>query len=385
MIGALRLVPGILLLAAALALPAAQQNRKRTEQDLRTVTDRIERVQRQVAQDAVDKDRMNRDLREAERSVAKARGSLGDLRARRSERAAARQKLVDLRALKEEERRRDQAELANQLRAAYFMGQNESLQLLLNQSNSAEVSRNLAYYGYFGRYRAHQIAQLNEDVAQIKEITAKIDAEDAQLATLEQQQKDKVGQLDSARQQRGAVLASLQQESQSRATQLARLQKEQQQLERLLKQLSKATESVPFDPNAPFARLRGRLAWPVAGRVSVDFGDSTAGGLRSNGIEIETERGADVRAVQEGRVVYADWLPGRGLLVILDHGDGYLSLYGHNEQIFQQVGARVQAGEAIATAGDSGGRKTPGLYFEIRRAGKPVDPHGWFRSKEPPG
>ncbi len=385
MIGALRHYLGLALLVAALSLPAAQQDRKRTEQDLRAVTDRIERVQQQVAQDAVDKDRMNRDLREAERLVAKARGSLGELRARRTERASARQKLVDLRASKEEERRHDQAELAQQLRAAYFMGRNEPLQLLLNQSNMSEVSRNLAYYGYFGRLRARQIAQLNEDVASIQELTSKIDAEDTELATLELQQKDKVGQLDSARQQRGAVLASLQQESQGRAAQLARLQKEQQQLERLLKQLSRATESVPFDPNAPFARQRGRLAWPVAGRVSVDFGDSTAGGLRSNGIEIEAERGADVHAVQEGRVVYADWLPGRGLLIILDHGDGYLSLYGHNEQLFQQVGARVQAGEAIATAGDSGGRKTPGLYFEIRRAGKPVNPHGWFRSKEPPG
>ncbi|MGA8049437.1 MAG: peptidoglycan DD-metalloendopeptidase family protein, partial [Burkholderiales bacterium] len=199
-----------------------------------------------------------------------------------------------------------------------------------------------------------------------------------------QQQKTRVGDLEAARQQRGKVLASLEQESRSRSAQLARLQMQQEQLEQLLKQLSKATESVPFDPNAPFARARGSLAWPVAGRISVDYGDTTAGGLRSNGIEIETAQGADVRAVGEGRVVYADWLPGRGLLIILDHGNGYLSLYGHNDQLYRQVGARVQAGEAIAAAGDSGGRKSPGLYFEIRRAGKPVDPHGWFRTKVPP-
>ena len=172
----------------------------------------------------------------------------------------------------------------------------------------------------------------------------------------------------------------MEQESRSRTAQLARLQKQQQQLEQLLKQLSKATESVPFDPNAPFVKARGSLAWPVAGRISVDYGDASAGGLRSSGIEIETAQGAEVRAVHEGRVEYADWLPGRGLLIILDHGNGYISLYGHNDQLFRQKGALVQAGETIAAAGDSGGRKSPGLYFEIRagrQTGRParVVPH----------
>jgi septal ring factor EnvC (AmiA/AmiB activator) len=114
------------------------------------------------------------------------------------------------------------------------------------------------------------------------------------------------------------------------------------------------------------------------------FGDRIGGTLTSDAVEIAADRGSNVRAVHEGLVIFADWVPGRGLMVILNHGDGYLSLYGHNEQIFKEVGATVQAGEVIATAGDSGGRDHPGLYFQIRRNGKAVNPTGWFKSPAPP-
>jgi septal ring factor EnvC (AmiA/AmiB activator) len=153
----------------------------------------------------------------------------------------------------------------------------------------------------------------------------------------------------------------------------------------LVRDLSRAIEAAPYDSNDAFAKLRGKLAWPVSGHVETGFGDTIAGGLKSNGIVIAADRGSPVIAVNEGRVVYADWLPGRGLLIIVDHGNGYLSLYGHNEQLFKQAGATVKAGETIAAAGDTGGRSQSGLYFEIRRAGKPVDPRPWFRTGAPPG
>ncbi len=377
-------IVGVSLLFVALALPAAQQSRKQTEADLKKLQDRVERLQRQVQQDSVEKDRLARDLRDAERSVSGARGSLRELRAKRAERTAAREKLAAEREKREAERQKTEKSLEAQIRAAYFMGRNEPLKLLLNQRNPGEVSRNLAYYGYFGRQRADQIALLNENIAAIEEVTARIASEDAELAELEGQQKKRVSELESARKQRGMVLASLEKQSRSRATQLAADRKSKEQLEQLLRRLEQAVESVPYDPNAPFAQLRGKLAWPVAGRIGVNYGALLAGGLRSTGVEIEADRGTDVRAVHEGRVLYADWLPGRGLLIILDHGNGYYSLYGHSEQLFRQAGTRVKAGETIATVGDTGGRKEPGLYFEIRRAGKPVDPRGWFRSSVPP-
>jgi septal ring factor EnvC (AmiA/AmiB activator) len=369
---------------AALALPAAQPDRARTEANLRSLKERIERIQRQVQDDAAEKDRLTRDLRAAEQSVAKAQGELGKVRSRRNETSAERARLQEERGRRLADRDRTQADLAAQLRSSYMMGRNEPLKMLLNQRSPASFQRNSTYYGYFGRDRARKITLITQNIAEIDELAREIEEQDNQLAQIELQRKGRVQELDKARRQRGQVLSSLQVESRNRGAQLKRLQQQRQQLENLLAELRRATEATPFDPNDPFAKLRGRLSWPVAGKVEIGYGEAIAGGLRSNGIQIAADRGATIRAVHEGRVIFADWLSGRGLLIILDHGNGYLSLYGHNEQLFKQAGATVQAGEAIATAGDSGGRATPGLYFEIRRAGKPVNPSGWFKSPAPP-
>ena len=369
---------------ATLALPAAQPDRARTEANLRTLKERIERIQRQVQTDAAEKDRLTRDLRAAEQSVSKAQGELGKVRSQRSETSAERERLQKEREQRVAERDRTQDDLAAQLRSAYMMGRNEPLKMLLNQRSPAQFQRNLTYYGYFGRDRAGKINLITQNIAEIDELARQIEEQDNELEQLEIQRQRRVQELDKARKQRGRVLASLTAESRNRGAQLKRLQQQQLQLEKLLAELRRATEATPFDPNDPFAKLRGRLSWPVAGKVELGYGDTIAGGLRSNGIEIAADRGANVRAVHEGRVIFADWLSGRGLLIILDHGNGYLSLYGHNEQLFKQAGATVRAGETIAAAGDSGGRARPGLYFEIRRAGKPVNPSGWFKSSAPP-
>jgi septal ring factor EnvC (AmiA/AmiB activator) len=372
-----------MVLPAASTLAASEKNK--TEANLKAVQDRIERVRQQVQRDAVEKDRLNRDLNAAEKSVAQARGDLSKVQQQRAEQNAAREQLQKDKTEREQQRSRTEQNLAAQLRAAYFMGRNEPLKLLLNQKDPAQFGRNLTYYGYFGRLRASQIAEINDNIAKIDELQAAIEEEDAELARLEAQNRDRINELDAARRQRGRVLASLEKQSSDRNATLKRLTQQQAQLERLLKDLSRAIEAAPYDPNDEFAKLRGKLSWPVSGRVETGFGDTIAGGLRSNGIVIAADRGKPVTAVQEGRVVYADWLPGRGLLIIIDHGNGYMSLYGHNEQLFKQAGATVKAGDTIAAAGDSGGRSQSGLYFEIRRAGKPVDPKPWFRTGAPPG
>jgi murein hydrolase activator len=373
----------IVLLAAA-ALPAAQRDRSRTEAELRTVNERIERLQRQVQKDMVEKDRASRELRDAEQSVARVHGDLARLRDQRAERSAERERLEAELARRRSEQERAQHDLASQVRSAYLMGRSEPVKLLLNQRNPADFSRNFTYYGYFGRLRARQIEEISANMSLMADIAAKIDVEDGRLAALEAQRQARLSELESARKERGRVLANLDKESRNRTASLQRMQRQQQQLEKLLKELSKATESTPFDPNDPFAKLRGKLAWPVSGRLVVEYGAAISGGLRADGIEIDTDRGSNVRAVHEGRVIYSDWLQGRGLLLILDHGNGYWSLYGHNEQLFKPVGATVQAGDAIAAAGDTGGRRNPGLYFQLRRAGKAVNPAGWFRSAAPP-
>ena len=244
-------------------------------------------------------------------------------------------------------------------------------------------SRLMTWYGYIGRMRATEIAVINDNIAHIADLHGRIEVEDRKLAGLETTQKQQVGQLEQARTQRGKVLASLEQEARNHKEALARLQRQQAALEKLLKDLDRALEKFPVDGKDGFARLQGRLGWPVDGKLVARFGDTRAGGVKWNGVMVAATKGAPVRAVHTGRVVYADWLPGLGQLLIIDHGGGYLSLYGHNDHLYKAAGAAVRAGDTVAAAGDSGGRAQDELYFESRRGGKPVDPLPWFRSPAP--
>src|SRR6185312_13912085 len=328
------------------ASPApATGDTQKTEAQLEAVKSEIERVARQVSNDEVEKSRLNKE-RESDLS-------------------------------------REREALAAQLRAAYMIGREEPLKLLLNQKDPERAGRMFAYYGYFGRARAGEIHEIEDNVQSLAQLDAQLEAEDGKLAELEKSQRARLADLEEARQHRSVVLASLEAESHTRAESLERLRSQQAGLEKLLKELRRALERLPTDTNDAFARLRGKLAWPVSGRVLARFGETRAGGVKWDGVLVATERGAPVRAISPGRVIYADWLPGLGLLTIIDHGNGYMSLYGHNEQLYKAVGEQVAAGDAIAAAGDSGGTPRPELYFEIRKAGHPIDPRPWFRDAAP--
>jgi len=361
---------------------AAQQARK-TEAELKALKAEIDRVTAQMKSDRAARDRLARELRTAELSVSDARKSLEALREERAAHARKRAALAEDKKERQAELARERESLAGQIRAAHVIGSQEPLKLLLNQKDPARAGRMFAYYSYFGRARAEQIDRINATLASIDALDAELAAEDERLAAVEAQRKAELGKLDAARAQRGKVLASLQAESRERAQTLERMKREQAALEKLLRDLKRAMERFPPDTGTAFGRLRGKLAWPVDGRLVARFGEIRAGGLKWDGVMVATERGAPVRAVAQGRVVYADWLPGLGLLTIVDHGDGYLSLYGHNDRLYKAVGERVSAGDTLAAAGDSGGRARPELYFEIRRAGKPIDPRPWFKSQSP--
>jgi murein hydrolase activator len=378
------LPPAVPAAAAGAPAPAkSAEDTKKAEAELAAVKSEIERVTRQVSAEQVERDRLTKDLKSAELSVGHARESLSDVRKQRAEHAARRAALATEQSTRERELERNRTELAGQIRAAYLIGRQEPLKLLLNQQDPALAGRMFVYYGYFGRARAGQIKAIAADVARIAELTAALDAEDAELSRLEQQQRAELSQFEHAREQRSQVLAGLEAESRSRAQNLERLRGQQAGLEQLLRELRTAMERFPLDTNDAFGKLRGKLAWPVTGHLVARFGDARAGGVHWDGVLVATERGNPVKAVCEGRVIYADWLPGLGLLAIVDHGDGYLSLYGHNERLYKAAGDHVAAGEALAAAGDSGGSGRPELYFEIRKAGKPVDPRPWFRASDP--
>jgi len=382
--------PAALAAGAVAALicvvPASGQGTRRTqtEAELKAVQTQIARVRASVSRDQARTDKMTRELRSAELSVAAARSALAQLRTERAGRTRARAALAADRNAREARIAGERAALAGEIRAAYLIGREEPLKLLLNQEDPARAGRMFVYYGYFGRARAGELERVRAEVAKLDQLDAELAAEEQRLDALEAEQQAQIGRLEQARSQRKVALEELQAASRTRAEQLERLKREQAGLERLLAELRRSLPSAA-EGNSPFARSRGRLIWPVPGRIVASFGQTRAGAVKWEGVLIETARGAPVRAVSGGRVVFADWLPGLGLLTIIDHGGGYLSLYGHNERLYKSAGEEVAAGDAIAAAGDTGGTARPELYFEIRRAGRAIDPRPWFRASAPGG
>ncbi len=271
--------------------------------------------------------------------------------------------------------------LAALLRSAYAMGRGEELKLLLAQDRVDRVGRLLAYYRYFERARLGEIDGLLKDLDALAQMQAVIEHETEALKTARDERAVQAQQLDAERVQRRKVLEELDATLTDQRSRIAALGKDEKGLLELIEKLRDVFADIPksIAGEEPFAQLRGRLMWPLHGRVVASFGAPEQGAQASQGVLIAAGAGSEVHAVSHGRVVYADWLRGYGLLLILDHGDGYLSLYGYNETLLKDVGDWVNTGEVIATSGDSGGRKTPGLYFEMRFQGKPVDPKIWLK------
>jgi septal ring factor EnvC (AmiA/AmiB activator) len=377
------------LAAAVVAVPAAQAqaDRKATpkqkEAELKRVNARIEQVRKSVNADVEKRDRLGAQLRDAEQGMRGARHTLEELRAQR---IASEARLKEL----ERERERREAELASErdaltgeLRAAYVNGREEQLKLLLNQQDPASAGRMLAYYGYFGRARAERISSIRDQLEHLALVREKIAAEGRRLQELEVRQEQQLAALRGAQDKRVKAVAAIEVQIKSQGGEIKRLQSQARGLENLIEQLRKALASPPVAKQAPFEPLKGKLPWPVQqGKVLARFGQPRAGGsLRWQGMLIGTARGARVRAPYAGRVAYADWLPGMGLMIVLDHGGGYLSLYGHNDELFRKVGDAVSAGDAIGAVGDSGGNDQAALYFEVRRGREPVNPEIWLQRR----
>jgi murein hydrolase activator len=379
-------LPFLYAIALCGAVLADDPNPAQAEAELKAVKAQMEKVRADLQRDAGRRDALAREIEESERSVSGARVSLELLRRERAAHTARRTELAGQRRDQETALAKGRDALAGQIRAASMIGQEEPLKLLLNQRDPAQAGRVLTYYQYFGRARASQIEAINGHLSEIATLDASVAEEEQRLAALEVEQKGELSKLQTARDRRGRALVTLDAESKNRAKELERLKDQQGGLEKLVRELRRALERIdkfPTDSRDAFAKLRGKLAWPTTGRLVASFGQVRAGGVKWDGVLVAGAQGSPVRAVYHGRVVYADWLSGLGLLTIIDHGDGYLSLYGHNERLYKEVGERVTAGDTIATLGDSGGRASPALYFEIRKAGKPVNPTPWFKSATP--
>lgn len=270
-------------------------------------------------------------------------------------------------------------QLAQQINAAYRAAGQTRLKLVLNQDDPQEMGRMLAYYDYLNRAQVDKIAGLKEALTTLDGMQQSIDRELQLIDSVQTEQQTVLDDLEEQRQNRNALLAQLSRQISSEESRLAELQQNQRDLEALLERLSDVLADIPPDlgSRSGVAARKGRIAMPVRGPVRHAYGQPRVGGMKWQGWLIGAERGSEVTAVAYGRVAFADWLRGYGLLLIIDHGQGFLSLYGHNESLLQDVGSWVEPGQVISVVGENPGGGQ-GLYFELRKNGKAVDPAAWL-------
>jgi len=348
------------------------------ERELEEVRQRISVLKESMDESATERDRLTGELQDIEVAIAEQRIRLKEIEQQR--RFTANKKDALDRDLAEREAALDEESeaLASQVRAAYMSGSQEKIRLLLNQRDPATLGRLMAYYRYLNDYRAENIDAVIEQIRELESLRAQIAAEEARLAELARSRYAELGKLNDAQESRTALLARLRQKIADEGQEVERLAQQEKDLSRLIAELTTILSDYPISSEEPFSSHKGKLTWPVAGTLLHDFGQPRAGGqIKWNGVVLGAQRGREVRAVYHGRIAFADWLAGLGLLVIVDHGEGYMSLYGYNETVLKKAGDWVAPGDVIATVGDSGGQAQVGLYFELRRGTRPVNPQQW--------
>lgn len=275
------------------------------------------------------------------------------------------------------EKKEQERLLGQQLRSAYTTGHHDYLKLLLNQDQSEKIQRSLSYYQYLNQARIKEIEQFQQTLANLLAVTAQHQDEIENLKELEQTQLKQKKSLASTKSKRSKTLQSLNKKLLSSNEQLAKLNAEESNLNYALQKLE-ALIQAEFDLMG-LSKLKRKLAWPVKGKVRHRFGTKKTGYLRWKGVFMTAPIGRPVETIHNGTILFSDWLKGYGLLTVIDHGNGYMSLYAHNQTLLKSVGERVETGETIALVGQSGGQEQPGVYFEIRHQGKAVNPKLWCR------
>ncbi len=276
---------------------------------------------------------------------------------------------------------RQRESLKKQIRAAWMEGDAPAVKVLLNEIDPQTISRTMTYYEYLSRDAIQRLEDFNATLEKLKVTQQSTQATQVELTQLQAQVADRQSQLTDRQQQRERTLATLKSDIRGRESERASLEADRSRLEKLLREVEQAIARIP-SPNEskPFKALKAKLPWPARGKVDHKFGDSLAQGkLKYNGILITTDKESDVAAIHYGRVVFANWLRGFGLMTIVDHGDGFMSLYGHSSSLLKSPGDWVDAGETIAVAGRSGGTDDASVYFEIRYKGKPQNPQTWLK------
>jgi septal ring factor EnvC (AmiA/AmiB activator) len=312
---------------------------------------------------------LNRALRKSEAALATQESELARLE---TQRAALNQSLGVQRSA-----------LSALLRSSYALGRHQQLKLLLAQDHVADLSRVLAYHRYVQVDRLDRIHGLISELDALRELGRRVDATRDLLNATRLDQQRQLAQLETQREQRRTLVAGLDRRYRDTSDTIQKLGSDEKAMLALLARLRDVLADVPrqLDDAKPLSSRRGNLSWPLSGTLLSGFGGRLPDGRTGSGWLIAGTAGADVRAIAHGRVAFADWMSGYGLILIIDHGDGWMSLYANNDALLKDGGDWVRAGDPIATVGSSGGQGRPALYFELRSNGKPVDPRSWLRRR----
>jgi len=343
---------------------------------------KIAELQEKIQQRQAILEKEDRILKDVDLRINKINGNIRDLESRKS---VVQQELSGLQSSRQKTSaslQKEQKVLGQHLRSAYISGHEEYIKLLMNQQDPATISRILVYYRYLTASRVRIINRINQSLEQLRLLEAGIQQRSAELKSLIDTQQEKRHSLSIAHQEQKTAVAVMRSELAGTKQQVERLQQDEKELLRLIDRLQEIIDELVDEERTgtSFRDMQGSLKLPVDAEVAVNFGARRQiGNLRWKGILLAGKLGSDIHAVYAGRVVYADWMRGFGLLLIIDHGDSYLSLYGHNESLLAEEGDWVETGQAIATMGKSGGSSKPSLYFEIRYKGTPQNPLRWAR------
>ena len=356
------------------------------ERELENVREKISDLKKSMDKRAADRDRVTGDLQKAEVQISEKRVRLKEIERQKQFSERRKAELEDKLRVRETELEAESAQLAAQVRAAYTSGSQERIKLLLNQQDPATTGRMMVYYQFLSDYRGDNIDRVKTIIDELAVLHEQASEEESRLTGLARARYAELVDLNSEQEKRQALLVALKSKIEQEGNEIERLAAEEKDLARLIAELTSILSDYPIRSEEPFSKLKGKLTWPVAGTLLHDFGQPRARGrLKWNGVVLAAPRGREVRAIYHGRVVFADWLAGMGLLVIVDHGEGFMTLYGYNETILKSAGEWVAPGDVIATVGDSGGQQQASLYFEIRQGTQPINPRRWITRRPKSG
>ncbi|MDC7801425.1 peptidoglycan DD-metalloendopeptidase family protein [Stenotrophomonas geniculata] len=407
-----------LALALALPLPGAAQTTRETERKLQKLRSELKGVAQERRQIEGQRGQASQQLREADEKVARTGRALAQTETALREQGRALAEAEQRRSTLQANLAQQHRELAGLLRAAYQLGNHAPLKLLLSQDTVADANRALAYHRYLQRERAQRITTLTADLKELEALQAQIAERKQKLQGAQQDQKQQAAALEADRRDRAKTVASLDERFKDQREKEQALGQDAKALETLLANLRAAaaraegerraaarraaaekaaaeraarqaaaqgrppppTKVPPAVASAPAPKVGG-LGWPLSGNLLARYGGKLPDGRTSSGVLIGAPAGSTVTAVADGTVVFSDWMTGYGMILIVDHGNGYMSLYAHNDTLLKDAGARVSRGDAVAKVGNSGGQGVTALYFELRRGGQPVNPDSWLQRR----